>query len=127
MPVFGLESQSGLSWEHRLSTVGRMLDQRGPLISTMHITVLDDGLIVQRPDVVNDAAHSLGPTPAFFNQEHSRFLPESHPIALATPDDAFVVKRAVPLLPPPPTSTLPLEIRQRLRHLMRTAIARRPR
>lgn len=126
MPVFGLEAQSSLSWEHRLSTIGRMLDQRGPLFSTMHITVLDDGLIVQRPDVVNAAAQTLGPTPAYFNQEQFLSRPESQPIALTDLDDSFVVKRTRSV-PPPSTSTLPLDLRQRLRHLMRAANAQHSR
>jgi hypothetical protein len=122
---YGLEPRPEVSWEVRLATIGRMLDRRGPDLPTLHITVLRDGIVLQRPAEVDDALRRLGldpvratgrgPLPASGWE-----TPDSTPQASAG-DEPFIVKRLAVAPPPPDPVTLSAVARERLRRLMRSA------
>ena len=117
MQGFGLEPHADVTWELRLRTIGRMLDQQPALVPAMHITVLEQGIVLQRPTPVDQALDRLrshGERTAAI----ARLLPLD---SVAAHDDPFLVKRVVAVPARVRSSTLPTTIRERLRGLMRAA------
>ncbi len=118
MQGFGLESHEDVTWELRLRTIGRMLDQQPAPVPTMHITVLEQGIVLQRPTPLDQAFDRLRS-----HGERSAVIARPLPLdAVAVNDDPFLVKRVAAAAPARVrSSVLPATIRERLRGLMRAA------
>jgi hypothetical protein len=129
-----IEPSQDVSWEVRLGTVGRLLDQRMTSLGTMQITVLGQGVILQRPSQFDVALDRLSMVARRRDDPAPARLPlgDLPPVDATLPSESlgvdepadnepFIVKRIAPPALNARPSTMPTAIRHRLRALMRDA------